>query len=188
MANQRLFEEQYSLNIARLKPGKQEESFVLDRSFFEHFDFGLSQDGQVNAHLDIHKFDSHIDVKFHLSGTVQVPCDRCLEPFSQPIDTTHRIVYSFDPNQKFNGTEVLEIKEEEPLLSVAQEFYDFVHVSLPLRRVPPKDIHTCDPAVLEVLGIDEYGNPVERPKTESSEDDIDPRWEALKKLKEKGSR
>ncbi|MDP5171864.1 MAG: DUF177 domain-containing protein [Bacteroidia bacterium] len=181
MAIDRTFEQQYSLDIAMLVPGKQAESFSLDRAFFEHFDFGLSQDGNVKAELEIVRYPQHFDVVFHIKGNVKVECDRCLEPYDQPIDSTNRIIYSYDPNQQFEDTEVIQINEEDSEIPVAQDLYDFVHVSLPLRRVPSKKIHICDPSVLAVLGLDANGKPL--PK-EESEDDIDPRWEALKKLKD----
>ena len=182
MANERRFEEKYSLHLPQLKLGKQQETFELDRSFFEHFEYGLSESGSVKAVLDIHKYERHLDVKLHLTGTMELPCDRCLEPYPQPIDTTHRLIYSFDPDQKFEATEVIQVSEDEPLLSVAQELYDYVHVSLPLRRVPPKSVHQCNPEVLKVLGLDPDGNPLEADDQEEQE--MDPRWAALKKLKD----
>lgn len=186
MASERKFQEQYSLQLSRLKPGQQEESFELDRSFFEHFDFGLSQNGNVKADLVINKYTSHLDVTYQLTGSVEVECDRCLEPYLQPIDSAHRLIYSFDPDQKFDKTEVIQVQDDMAPLLIAQELYDFTQIALPLRRVPEKDIHTCDPEILKVLGMDPDGNPLEIVE-EKGEDDIDPRWAALKKLKDKGT-
>lgn len=183
MANDQKFNNLYSLNLAQLSLGKQEESFELNRSFFEHFDFGLSQNGQVQATLQIHKYEHHLDVTYLLKGSVEVACDRCLEPYLQPIDSEHRLIYSFDPEQKFEDTEVIQVKDDLTPLLIAQELYDFTQVSLPLRRVPEPEVHLCDPKILEVLGIDEDGNRIET--DEKGEDEIDPRWAALKKLKNK---
>lgn len=184
MANDQKFNNLYSLNLAQLSLGKEEESFELNRSFFEHFDFGLSQNGQVQATLQLHRYEHHIDVMYFLKGTVEVACDRCLEPYLQPIDSSHRLIYSFDPDQKFEDTEVIQVKDDLAPLLVAQELYDFTQVSLPLRRVPEPEVHLCDPKILEVLGIDADGNRIETQK-EDGEDEIDPRWAALKKLKNK---
>lgn len=182
MANDQKFHNLYSLNLAQLSLGKQEESFELTRSFFEHFDFGLSQNGQVQATLQIHKYEHHLDVNYVLKGAVEVACDRCLEPYLQPLDAEHRLIYSFDPDQKFHDTEVIQVNDDLAPLPIAQELYDFTQISLPLRRVPDPEIHRCDPQVLEVLGIDADGNRIE-PANKDGEDEIDPRWAALKKLK-----
>lgn len=184
MSNERAIARTYSLNLARMKPGKQEESFDLDQAFFEHFDYGLSQSGSVTADLKMHKYDTHLDVTFHVHGDVFVECDRCLTPYAQPIDSRHRIIYSFDPEMNFEGEEVIHVEPNEPNLVIAQELYDFVHVSLPFRKVPPKEVHLCDPETLALLGLDAEGNPDNRPAAPQDEDDIDPRWAALKKLKD----
>ncbi len=181
MANESTFEQEYSLDVARLRPGRQVATFDLNRSFFEHFDFGLSQEGRVTANLEITKYSRHIDVTYHIEGAVTVPCDRCLDPYDQAIDSTHRIIYSFDPDPGFEDTEVIQVEEDESQLVIAQELYDFVQVSIPFRKVPSKKIHRCDPGVLAVLGLDEDGKPI---KKQEAEEEIDPRWEALKKLKD----
>jgi len=62
-----------------------------------------------------------------------------------------------------------------------QEFYDFLNLAVPIRKVPDSKIHICPPEVLALLGLDEEGAPVSS-KEESSEE-VDPRWAALKKLK-----
>lgn len=183
MAFERKFQEQYSLQLSRLKPGKQKESFELDRSFFEHFDFGLSKNGTVKADLEIHKYSGHLDVLFRLTGTVEVECDRCLELYPQPIDSTQRLIYSFNPDQKFDKSEVIQVQDDTAPLLISQELYDYTQIALPLRRVPDRSLHICNPDVLSVLGMDPDGNPLEF-TAEPDDDDIDPRWAALKKLKD----
>lgn len=184
MANDRIFDQHYSLNLARLKPGRQSETFELDRAFFEHLDFSPIKEGSLSATLDIVKYDRHLDVKFHIAGFVKLDCDRCLEPYDQEVDTTQRIIYAFDPDTRFDDTEVITVEEDEQELSVVQELYDFIQIALPLRRVPPPAVHVCNPDVLALLGLDPKGKPLKKAPKAPDDDEIDPRWEVLKKLKQ----
>ncbi|MEL6844510.1 MAG: DUF177 domain-containing protein [Bacteroidota bacterium] len=136
------------------------------------------------------KTNTHLDVHFAIQGKVMIPCDRCSELYPHEIDTTYRIIYTFDEDMDFEGEEVMYVNPNEPYLSLMQELYDIINLAIPLRKVPPKHIHLCDPRVLAILGLDENGDPIgsqpEQAKEvpqEEDEDDIDPRWAALKKLK-----
>ena len=84
----------------------------------------------------------------------------------------------------FKDTEVIYIDRFEAHLNFVQEFYDFITLSVPLRKVPPTEVHLCAPEVLDFLGLESDGSPkvtYSDPETETL--DIDPRWEALQKLK-----
>jgi uncharacterized protein len=186
MSPERSFARKYSLNIARLSPGQHEEQFDIDDDFFQHFDRSLIEAGQVKVKVKIMKYETHLDVRFYFDGELMLPCDRCMELYPQPISTEHRIFYSFDPDMDFEGYEVMHIDRDKPDLNVVQELYDFIHLAMPIRRVPPKEVHLCPENVLALLGLDAEGNPAE-PEEEEGEAPIDPRWEALRKLKEENN-
>jgi uncharacterized protein len=175
------FEKKYSINVARLKPGPHEDRFLIESDFFEEFDHTEVDEGKVEAKLDMHKYETHLDVNFSLEGELILNCDRCMEPFPFPLHTTHRIIYSFDKELDFKGYEVMYVDHLEPQLSLVQEFFDFITLAVPLRKVPDPEVHLCDPKVLRILGLDAQGKPIASPQEEEKE--MDPRWEALKKLK-----
>jgi len=181
MDKDKSFERQYSLNVARIKLGKSQERFEVGKDFFERFEQDTIQDAHVSVVLDIVKNTSHLDVNFHFHGKAQVPCDRCGQLYEHPIDEQQRIYYAFDENMKFEGYEVMYVNPQEPFLTIVQELYDFIHLAIPLRRVPETDIHLCDPVILKKLGLDEQGNPL---SVQNEEKEIDPRWEKLKKLRD----
>ncbi|MEM6260985.1 MAG: DUF177 domain-containing protein [Bacteroidota bacterium] len=179
------FEKQFELNVARLKDGKQQEVFTLDEEVLKHFQQSDLLDCDVKAVLDMTKNSSQVDAIFHLSGKVVLRCDRCLEPYDFSLDTRHRIIFSFDEKMgRDDNTEIIYVNRHEDKLSVLQELYDFMILAIPFRKVPEPEVHLCKPEVLELLGLDAQG----RPKVEfieESERETDPRWEALRKLKDK---
>jgi uncharacterized protein len=187
MEQDRAFERKYSINVARLKLGKHSETFEIDRAFFEHMGTSLISEGEVEARLEKVKYNTHLDAKFFISGTVQVECDRCGHPYPQAITEQRRIIYAFSESMKFDGYEVIYVDPDEPELSLVQELYDFVHLALPMRKVPEPAVHICPPEVLEVLGLDEHGEPLpEAPveEAEPSDEPVDERWAVLKKLRD----
>ncbi|MEM6345677.1 MAG: DUF177 domain-containing protein [Bacteroidota bacterium] len=192
MAKDKKLERRYSLNVARLNPGKYQDSFEIDGEFFSYFESPLADSGEAKVDLEIDKTNTHMDVNFRVKGQVMIPCDRCGELYPFELDTDYRIIYSFDEDMDFEGEEVMYVSADEPQLNLMQEFYDIINLAIPFRKVPDKSIHLCDPKILAILGLDAEGEPIgsvpqqaeELPEPE--EEEIDPRWAALKKLKDLG--
>lgn len=172
------FDKKYAIQVGSMKYGAHTDQLSIDQEFFDHFEDGEVSDGLIAVHLDMFRYDTHLDVKFKLDGSVKLNCDRCLEPYDFPIESEHRIIYSFDKEMNFKGYEVMYADPYANHISLVQELYDFVSIAIPLRKVPDESIHTCDPAVVSYI-LSEDDAPVEQ----EEEREIDPRWEALKKLK-----
>ncbi|WNJ21455.1 DUF177 domain-containing protein [Pontibacter sp. G13] len=175
MDQDRSFVRNFSLNVARLKDGHHVEKFEIDSDFFAHFESSNIQSGQVEATLDIHKYATHLDVTFKLKGEVSLDCDRCGKPFMYPLDSEHRVIFSFSEDMDFEGYEVMYHNPQESFLNLVQELYDFIHISIPIRKVPDCDFATCAPELFKLF-VDEH--------TEKPSGEHDPRWDALKKLRD----
>jgi len=182
MSKERNFLKSYSLNVARLKPGKNEENFHISSEFFEHFEYSSVKQGDVDILLEIQKYGTHLDTNFVVQGWIELHCDRCGEPYPHEIESKERVIYSFDRDMNFEGYEVMYVNSGEDKLDISQELYDFIQISIPLRKVPETDVHLCKPEVLKALGLNAEGEREE--VAEENEEEIDPRWAALKKLKD----
>lgn len=180
METDRLFRRRYSINVARMKTGAHEEQFEIDQSFFAAFDESEVKDGKLIADLKMDKRGTHLNVLFDIKGEVILECDRCGSPYPHQLETQNRIIYAFDEEMKFEGYEVMYVDDHEPQLSILQELYDFISLAVPMRRVPDESIHICDEEVLKLLGL------VEDTEADTeSEENTDPRWDALRGLKDK---
>lgn len=151
MGRDRAFERAYSLNIARLPIGAQELTFDVGQEFFEHFDRPVVQNGQVRVTLALVKTGTHLDARFRISGQVELECDRCLQPYQQPVEDTYRIIYAFKPGLKVEEEEVIYTSPDEQALPLVQEIYDFISLAVPMRRVPDPEVHTCAPEILALI-------------------------------------
>lgn len=181
-----LFDHTYSIELSKLRFGLNEDVFELDRSFFEAFEFSLVRDGELKVISEITKNDNHLDAMFRFNGHIILECDRCTEPYPHALDIERRVIFTNDPELEFDEDEVVVIDRKEQWLDLSGDFFDFVNLEVPIRKVPPKEIHLCPPAVLQILGLDENGNEIE--PVEEEEETIDPRWAELKKLKDKDNK
>lgn len=179
------FERKYSVEVPKLRYGVNEEAFELDRSFFEEFEFSPIHEGNVKVSVSIDKTNTHLDTKFHFVGEISLECDRCLEPYLHHVDFEMRIVYSYDEELEFDTDEIVLIDRSTPVLYFANDFYDFLVIEIPLRKVPKPEVHLCAPQVLEMLGLNPDGSQKEEDELDTEEEEIiDPRWQALKKFKD----
>ena len=118
--------------------GERTFRFVADTEFFQAFDNTEILSADVEAGIRVVKDGTKAEAELHLSGTVTVPCDRCLEPLQVPVEE--------NPSEVFR-TELL--KEDWDL---SQAVYDYVCLSLPMQRVHPQG--ECNPDTVRFLGQD----------------------------------
>jgi uncharacterized protein len=167
-----------TIPLSGLKEGRHVIDFEIGVEFFEQFEEAEVKEGSLIAYIEMDKRSSHIDLSIRIAGSVKVCCDRCLEMFFQPVDCINRILVKFGKGIEDSDPDILTVPVDEHELDLKQHIYEFIHLSLPIKRVHPDDNHgnsTCDPDMLkklEELIIEE-------------EFDNDPRWDELKKLMNK---
>jgi len=166
----------YTINISTLKLGKQSFHFDIQKEFFDNFAPDLIQDASVQIEVQITKTTQHLDTQFHIKGSLQLNCDRCLNPYWQPIQATIPVIYSFNSHLKdSDNDEVIYLSRETRMLDLSQEIYDFIALQIPQRKVPTDcPSPNCPPEILKMIqqNTEEIPTKVE----------IDPRWEKLKKI------
>lgn len=168
----------YNIAFKGLSQGKHEFLYELDKGFFEAFENSIVEDGEVLVKIELEKQSALLVLWFHVSGNVNIQCDRCLELFSQPISSENRIIVKFGEDNLDEGDDVIWVSVNDYQLNVAQLMYEFVSLALPIRHVHPEDengISSCDPEMIEKL------NSLNVSKSDDS-GQPDSRWDSLKKL------
>ena len=95
----------------------------------------------------------------------------------QPIETDNRLVVKLGSTNSEDDDTVI-VDENEGILDTSWYIYEFIALAIPIQHVHATG--KCNPAMtkaLEELSADRSGD-------EESSQAIDPRWEALLKLKE----
>ena len=165
----------YTIPLSGLKEGHHTIDFEIDKKFFEQFEESEVKEGSLIANVEIDKRSTHLDMIIRISGGVRISCDRCLEPFLQPIQSENRLLVKFGKSIDDIDPDIISVPADEHEMDLQQHIYEFIMLALPIKRVHPADKKgnsTCDPVMLkklEELIIEE-------------EKVNDPRWDELKKL------
>ncbi len=165
-----------------LKQGKHEFEYLIDREFFEHFEYDDFNSANIKIDLLFEKKSTIMELTFKAVGVVNVNCDLTNEPFDQPIDAELTLVVKFGDSFNDDNEELLILPHSEYQLNVAQYIYELIVLSVPLKRVHPGVLDgTLKSEVLEKL---EELSPKEDHDIEENDngEEIDPRWNKLKKL------
>jgi uncharacterized metal-binding protein YceD (DUF177 family) len=170
---------EYLIPFVGLKIGKHQFDYHIDNTFFKSFEYDEFNDVSVKVEIVLEKKSTMLELDFKHKGTVNVPCDVSGEEFDLPIKGKLKLLVKFGDAFNDENEELLILPHGEFQVNVAQYIYESIILSVPLRRVHPgvKDGSLSD--VIEKL---ESLSPKENNKEEQQNNDIDPRWENLKKL------
>lgn len=171
---------EFSVNIIGLSIKAHEFSYQLGKSFFEEFGKDLLEDGQFEARVVLDKHETFIEGTFSISGTARLICDRSLEPFDFPIETVNKMVFKYGPEEAEVTDEIMTIPQDKATLNIGQFLYEYIALALPMKRIHPKFQEQEEDDDDETEGKIIYTSQTKEAENGSS---IDPRWEALKKLK-----
>ena len=168
--------DKYNIDLKGLKSAILELEFALDNAFFADIDGEEFQKGTVKAFVTVKKNRELFDFSFALKGTVVVPCDRCLDDLEIEVDTENTLRVKLGDDYADDGDIVI-VPEQDGDLNIAWYLYEFIVLALPMKRVhaPGKCNH-------EMTGKLKKHSVVEDDNEETGEQDIDPRWAALKNL------
>jgi uncharacterized metal-binding protein YceD (DUF177 family) len=162
---------EFVIPFSGLKTGKHEFKFKIDHTFFEAFDQALLEDADLDVDLVLEKVETMLILNLHAKGYTKVPCDRCGDLFNMPIECSERVIVKFGDEEFEQTDEIIVLRPEDYEIDISQRVYEMIVLNLPNKRIH-KNPADCNQEVLEKLN-----------EINSPEDDIDPRWEALKKLK-----
>lgn len=168
--------ESLKIDLKGQKEGEIALEYDLDDAYFRAIDAPEVSKGRVHVSLAIRKQSGFFELLFHTEGTVIIPCDRCLDEMEQPIKADNRLAVKLGTAYK-EDDDTVTIDEYEGILDVSWFIYEFIALAIPIKHVhePGK----CNVAMIEAL--EEHS--AARSSDEEDAREIDPRWEALLKLK-----
>lgn len=151
-----------------LTHARRESGMDVGKEFFERFDNKDIKDASLHVLTEAWKAGQDIEIDCTISGHVSVECDRCLGLLRIPVGAEARLcIRSGDGGREDDGKqdrEVVHVGEGSSVFDISQVVYDYVCLSLPLKRTHPDG--ECDPEVLrylesgiKVTGSDDGGNP-----------------------------
>ena len=170
---------EFTIPFVGLREGKHLFDYSIDQTFFNHFEYEDFNSCDIKVNLTFVKKSTLLELNFEISGTVNVNCDVTNEPFDLPIETSFDLVVKFGDEYNDDYIDILIITHGEYEINVQQYIYESVVLALPSKRIHPGvEDGTLDSDILDKL--DEL-SPRLKDKKEDKEE-IDPRWNTLKKL------
>jgi uncharacterized protein len=169
----------FSINIIGLSNKVHTFDFQLNDSFFERYGTEIVSSGQLEATVTLNKHETFIEADFTLKGFVRLTCDRSLESFDEQLDIHKKVMFKYGEVAGEISDEIVIIARDETSLELGQLMYEFIAVAIPIKRLHPR-FRAEESAESEKEGKE--GKIVYRGSTDD-DDSVDPRWEALKKLK-----
>ena len=166
-------ERQFEIQFASLEVGSHEFALDIEEDFFQKLNSAEINSGSLKVNVELMKADNLLVLEFKIDGSVKVECDRCADILELPISGSNRLIVKFGVKVYEETDEIIVISEKENTIDVAPYVFECIHLQLPQRKV--HDEGDCDTEAIERL------NGLEG-KTQD-EETIDPRWEALKKIK-----
>ena len=168
---------QYDIAFVGLKEGKHQFVFEIDQKFFNLFETEQEfTEPRLVAEVLMDKYSSFLEFFLQIEGSVQLQCDISGRFYREPVEAELSVLVKFGQEYDDSNEEVITIPHQSHAFNIAQLIYESVMLSIPMKKVAP-DLTDEERALVEKF----HGEPAES----APEEEIDPRWEALKKLKDK---
>nr|WP_237219455.1 MULTISPECIES: DUF177 domain-containing protein [unclassified Sphingobacterium] len=117
---------------------------------------------------------------FDIQGTIKLTCDVCLSTFDSPVHIKERALVKFsDEDWNEDTEEVITLSKNDYELDIAPLLYEYINVAVPPYPKCNENGEgiACDPEMLNRIQNEEESS------SEEDNENIDPRWEALKNIK-----
>jgi uncharacterized metal-binding protein YceD (DUF177 family) len=180
----------YEIPILKLENKRHEYDFAGDDAFFEAMQQDLIRRGRFQAHLTLDKSETMLHLKFAIRGSYELTCDRTLEPFEEPFETTQRIILKYGDEPEEISDEIEIIGWDTPSINVARYLFEFIALTVPAKKLHPRlraEEADEDEEDAETEGKLVYSSDADEPDDTDQPPAVDPRWQALAKLKGNGS-
>lgn len=176
-----------TIRFSGLKEGFHDFHIGIGNEFFDQLDYSEIKKAELNVAIQFEKKPNMLILNFNLQGKVEVMCDKCTDDFYLNIESQDEFIYKFGEGES-DDEKIIIIPENEIELDVSQQVYELVVTAIPSKRL--HDEGQCNQEMLKAM--DDYlmveadeVNEDSEPSDENNGDDqeIDPRWSALKNLK-----
>lgn len=154
---------QFKINLSGLEDGEHMYSYHLGQDFFDAFQYAEFDKADIDVNLRLSKHGNLMRVEMDSKGKVELPDDRTGEPYIQSLEGNMNFVLQYGEKYNDDDDELIIIPFHSPYFNPAQQIYEMVVLSVPMKRLDPSQ---PEPLLPE----------------ENEAEKIDPRWNKLKNL------
>lgn len=167
---------EYEIEFVKLSNGNHAYNYTVGKDFFELFESELVTEGKVDIQVSFEKNENFFELNILHKGTIDLACDRCLDPIHYPVEGEQKLVVKAEEPEEDQDENVLYISPEAHSINLAQTYYELISLSIPMVRFCEEADKECNDQMIDKI----YGN-----NKEDSSKGTDPRWNKLKDLYKK---
>lgn len=165
----------YDIVFSGLKNGKHQFQFEIDKEFFQLFETEQEfTEPKIVVDVFMEKHTTFLEFLVQTEGEINLICDISNDNFDYPIKNELEVLVKLGEEYDDSDIDVITIPSKDHAFNIAQLIYENVILAVPMKKVSP-NVSADD---LEILNRFSPGEEIEE------EPESDPRWEALKKLKD----
>jgi uncharacterized protein len=167
----------YSIPFTGLALGKHHFEYDITDAFFDDFDYSLVKKADLKCEVELEKQETMLILNFHIAGTIDATCDRCLAQYPQVLDIREQQIAKFSDEEVAGDDEIITLNKNDHEIMLAGLIYECINVAVPFILVCGDEGNTpnCDKEMLDKLN---------NLSANSKQDELtDPRWDALKNIK-----
>lgn len=163
------------IQLAQLSEGKHSLDFKWDSK-----EIGLKEpfQNEVDVHIALEKFEYKAVLKIEASNVAMFCCDRCLKEFSKKIEIVFSLIINNgegDSYQDFEMNEIV-ISHWSQAVDISKDLCEYFELAIPQKILCDDDCaglcYSCGKNLNELPGF----------KCDCENNQIDPRWNELKKI------
>ncbi|HMN05985.1 MAG TPA: DUF177 domain-containing protein [Flavobacteriales bacterium] len=164
---------EHTIAISGLKDGSHRFSYGLGPDFFQACGREDFLGGRAQVEVDLEKTNHLLVARIHVDGHVDMLCDRCNTPMEQAVTGDQRQIFKLTGEEESDDVELVNLDPDTAEINLTHYIYECISLHLPIRHVHAEG--GCDPAVVAVLEKMQVNH------------EPDPRWAALKDLKQRSA-
>ncbi len=171
---------EFDIQIYKLSTKLHEFEFPVSDAFFSEFEGEIVESGKFLIKVNLDKRENMIEANVGFHGFINLICDRSLKPFEQIVDIEKKVLFKYGEEEAELEEDVFVITKNTQTINLAHFIYETIALEVPLKKVHPDEV-VEDEDTDEYIYIDDSLESDE----EDENDETDPRWAALKNLKNK---
>lgn len=166
----------FKIDIQSLAFKQHEYEFESVPKFFESFENSPVSKGSWSCFLILDKSETMIQLDLKVSGLVELVCDRSLRTFDYSLEFDKHLIYKFGEEWEELDDEIMVIPRNLDQLDIGSVIFEYIILNIPMKKVHPDLIDEEQEDDHVIFTTDDF---------QDEENDTDPRWENLKKIKNK---
>ena len=168
---------EYKIKLNGLKDGSYSNSFTIRGEFFEAFNTSEIKFVDIDIDTMLKIENKRFDLQIKSKGIVKdIACDICTEKIDVPVASELNYIVKRGFEANFEDENIIFLDESDKELDLDNIIYEMIVLAFPTKRQHKLNSVNDDECSKEMVNlINKYS--IKENKN------IDPRWEALKKLK-----